>query len=192
MAQQPTAWMWNGGYSLRAAADTEGEVQRILEKLEATDQNQTILRLVANSPNVFRPFVLLANSLVNKATLGSAEREALVLHLAALEGAAYETDAHLLPAAQAGLTADQIAILTSGAALDHPTEFTDAQNLALRLGHKVVQGEALDDADWAKAQAQWGNEGSLDLVFSVAWWAGFVLVFTRALGLRPVQTGPGA
>jgi len=185
MAQNPTSWMWNGGYPLRTAADTEGDVQRVLEKLEATGQNQTILRLVANSPNVFRPFVLLANSLVNNATLGAAEREALVLHLAALEGAAYETHAHLLPAAQAGLTDAQIAILTSGAALDHATAFTDAQNLALRLGQKVAHGEALDDADWAQAHAQWGNEGSLDLIFSVAWWAGFVLVFTRALGLRP-------
>lgn len=184
------AWMWNGGYPLRAAADTEGDVRRVLEKLEATGQNQTILRLVANSPNVFRPFVLLANSLVNKATLGGAEREALVLHLAALEGAAYETFAHLLPAAQAGLSEAQIAILTAGAALEHATDFTDAQNLALRLGHKVAHGEALDDAEWSDAQAQWGNEGALDLVFSVAWWAGFVLVFTRALGLRPADADP--
>lgn len=185
MTQDATAWVWNGGFPLRTAADTEGDVQRVLEKLESTGQNQTILRLVANSPNVFRPFVLLANSLVNRATLGAAEREALVLHLAALEGAAYETAAHLLPASQAGLTEAQIEILTAGSALDHSAEFTDAQNLALRLGQKVAHGDALDDSDWAQAQAQWGNEGALDLVFSVAWWAGFVLVFTRALGLRP-------
>lgn len=187
MAQHDAAWEWNGGYPLRTAADTDGDVQRVLEKLEATGQNQTILRLVANSPNVFRPFVLLANSLVNRATLGGAEREALVLHLAAMEGAAYETAAHLTPAAQAGLTERQIEILTSGAGLEHPSEFSDAQNLALRLGNKVAHGEALDDRDWSDAHGQWGREGALDLVFSVAWWAGFVLVFTRALGLRPVE-----
>lgn len=178
-------WLWNGGYELRTANDTDGDVRRVLEKLEATGQAQTILRLAANSPNVFRPFVLLANSLVNKATLGAGEREALVLHLAAREGAAYEVAAHVRPAAEAGLSQDQIELLLAGRGLEHLDAFTEAQQAALRLGDKVASGTALDDADWAEAHRHWGPDGALDLVFSVAWWAGFVLVFTRAIGLRP-------
>jgi 4-carboxymuconolactone decarboxylase len=182
-------WTWNGGFELRTAADTDGDVQRVLEKLEATGQNQTILRLAANSPTVFRPFVLLANALVNKATLGDSEREALVLHLATKERAAYEWDAHQGPATKAGLTDEQIALLRTGEALQHPDAFTASEFLAVRLGNQIVEGGSLSEDDWAEATAAWGAEGALDLVFSVAWWAGFVLVFTRALDLRPATEG---
>jgi alkylhydroperoxidase family enzyme len=182
-----SGWKWNGGFALRTAADTDGDVNRVLAKLEATGQAQAILRLAANSPNVFRPFVLLANSLVNKATLGDAEREALVLFLAVKEGAAYEWAAHQRPAEQAGLTAEQIAVLQAGDALEHPETFSDSQNLTLRLGNKLVEGESWSEHDWAEAIAAFGREGALDLVFSVSWWAGFVLIFTRALELRPAE-----
>lgn len=178
-------WLWNGGYELRSSADTSGRVRQVLEKLEATDQDQIILRLVANSPNVFRPFVLLANSLVNQAALGASEREALVLHLAAKENAPYEANAHLEPAAQAGLSPRQIEVLVAGNALDEPDLFSPAERLCIELGERVAEGGTLSEDDWSAAHEAFGREGALDLVFSVAWWAGFVLHFTRALGLRP-------
>jgi alkylhydroperoxidase family enzyme len=180
-------WKWNGGFDLRTAADTDGATQRVLTKLEATGQAQTILRLAANSPTVFRPFVLLANALVNNAALGAAEREALVLYLATKEGAAYEWDAHQVPAEKAGLTAEQVEVLGAGEALRRPDVFSDEQNLALRLGDQLVEGHPWSDADWAAAIGAWSADGALDLVFSVSWWAGFVLLFTRALDLRPSE-----
>lgn len=180
-------WIWNGGFPLRTAADTDGDVERVLAKLEATGQAQTILRLAANSPSVFRPFVLLANALVNRTTLGAAEREALVLFLATKEGAAYEWEAHQAPAQEAGLTAEQIEVLRGGDALARPEVFSAKQHLALRLGNQLVDGAPWSEDDWTEALAAWGAEGALDLVFSVSWWAGFVLIFTRALDLRPAD-----
>lgn len=178
-------WQWNGGYTLRSSSDTGGDVQRVLTKLESTGQDQVILRLVANSPNVFRPFVLLANSLVNKAALPDADREALVLHLATKEGAPYEWAAHLAPAEDAGLTGEQIDSLGDGSALSRTDLFSDSQFLALRLGDRLADGHSFTPDEWTEAIATWGTEGALDLVFSVSWWAGFVKTFTTALDLRP-------
>lgn len=177
-------WTWRGGWAPRSAADTEGAVRRVLEKLEATDQDQLILRLVANSPTVFRPFVLLANALVNQATLPAADREVVVLHLAAAGGAHYEWEAHQEPAKHAGLSDEQRAVLGAGEAQQRPELFTANQLLALRLADALSAGRSLGDEDWRAAVAAWDEQGALDLVFSVAWWHGFVPTFTRALDLR--------
>lgn len=181
-------WEWNGGFSLRSSADTEGRVSDLLSKLEGTGKDMTILRLVANSPHAFRPFVLLANSLVNQGALADDAREALILHLAAKEGAVYEVFEHVDAARAAGLSDSQLRTLLVGDALAQADQFPDdGVALALRLGDVVAGGASLSDAEWEAAIEQFGPEGALDLVFAVAWWGGFVLTFTRAIGLRAVD-----
>ena len=39
----------------RTVDDTEGDVQRVLSKLDSSGNNKKILRVLANSPSTFRP-----------------------------------------------------------------------------------------------------------------------------------------
>ncbi|MEY2453696.1 MAG: hypothetical protein QOD92_3270 [Acidimicrobiaceae bacterium] len=180
-------WKWSGGFALRTSADTKGDVQRVLRKLEATDQAQTILRLVANSPHVFRPFVLLSNSLTYLAKLPAKDREVVVLYLAHREGAPYEWEAHLGPARSAGLTEPQIDALREGRARSDVGLFDDAQVLAIDLCDHLASGGHLTDDHWHAARTAWSDEGATDFMFTVAWWGGFVPIVARSLDLQPTQ-----
>ncbi len=185
-ASTGAAWTWAEPLRLRSSKDTEGDVQRVLAKLEARGLDETIVRLVANSPNVFRPFVLLADALLTKATLPAADREVLILHLATRLGVAYEWSAHEEVAAQAGVApAQRAALRRAGGASDDAELFTPSQRLALRLADELLETGGWSSVAWTQAVDAWGREAALDLVFSVAWWGAFVPTVIGAMGLRP-------
>jgi alkylhydroperoxidase family enzyme len=180
-----TKWQWAAALRPRSAADTDGDVSRVLEKLESTAQDQMILRLVANSPNAFRPFVLMANALVNQATLPADVREAVVLHLAVELCDAYEWHSHTAEAAKAGLSRPQIDAIGAGRATSDATGLSDGQRLAIDLVDRLRGTDGWSDTDWEAAIGAWGREGAMDLVLSTAWWAGYVPIVLRALRLVP-------
>ena len=47
----------------RRSSDTQGEVSKILARLESAGQDNAVLALVANSDVVFKPFVAMASAL---------------------------------------------------------------------------------------------------------------------------------
>ncbi|MBW3664284.1 MAG: carboxymuconolactone decarboxylase family protein [Actinobacteria bacterium] len=178
-------WTWSGDLPLRSSADTDGEVSRVLGKLESSDQDLTVLRLVANAPDAFRPFVLLANALIHRGHLPAAVRELVILWLGVEEGSAYEWATHHEAARAAGLSQEQLMALRAGTVDDADAPFDDEQRLALRLCRRLHAGERWGDEEWAAAATAWGREGALDLAFTVGWWGGMVPHVLRAFGLEP-------
>jgi len=178
-------WVWAAGLGLRSSADTEGDVQRVLGKLEARDLDELIVRLVANSPNVFRPFVLLADALLTKAALPPSDREVLILHLAVKLGADYEWSSHEPLAKKVGIGDPQIAALRRGHEELDPTLFAPSQRLAVQLSDELLDTGRWCESSWQAAVDAWGQKGALDLAFSVAWWGAFVPSVMGALALRP-------
>lgn len=181
--RDPGRWTWAAALEPRTASDTTDDVKRILEKLEATGQDQLVLRLVANSPNSFRPFVLMANSLVNEARLPADVREAVVLHLAVALGDDYEWHSHIHEAHAAGLSPTQIQSIIDGA--ERGSALSDGQQLGIRLVDRLRLGERWSDDDWDAAIELWGREGAMDLAMSAGWWAGLVPAVIRAMRLAP-------
>lgn len=165
----------------RSSATTEGDVQRVLSKLEASERDLAIVRLVANWKSGFRPFVLMADSLLVRGALPAEVREAVVLQIAAVRELAYEWQEHVPIAERAGLSARQIEVLSTGWPLSDPTPFSPAQLSALTFVAGLLDGGPFDGRAWDTAADELGLDAALELVFAVAWWAGFVPTATHAL-----------
>jgi alkylhydroperoxidase family enzyme len=172
MAHIPLPW--------RSAATTDGDVRRVLGKLEASGKDIPIVRLVANWEQGFRPFVLMADALLSRGRLTPATREVAVLRIAATLDLPYEWNEHVPMSERAGVTDDQRAALARKLP---PSEelFDEEQRLALEVVDAVLEEGPPPAALWAEACERLGEQAALELVFGVAWWGGFVPVVTRSL-----------
>ncbi|HEY1831838.1 MAG TPA: carboxymuconolactone decarboxylase family protein [Acidimicrobiales bacterium] len=164
----------------RTAADTKGDVSRVLGKLEATGQDLTILRLLANDPGTFRPFVMMANSLVYGATLPADVRETVVLWLARRRRNTYEWAEHVPMSKRAGLTEEQIEALRNG---DLSRADAD-QSFGVQAVDELLADRSLSPSTWEDMISRWGVEGAMDLVLTAGWWGGLVPTVLEALGLE--------
>lgn len=164
----------------RTSQDTAGDVSRVLAKLEETGQDKTILKVLANHPDVFRPFVLMANALVYRAALPPEVREAAVLWIARHQGQTYEWAEHVPMARDAGLSGGQISDIRSGIR----TSLSEGQCLAILAAEELLTTRSWKDETWKSLTARWGNEGALELALVLGWWGGLVPLVLDALGLK--------
>jgi 4-carboxymuconolactone decarboxylase len=168
---------------LRTSADTDGEVQRVLSKLEPKGNNLKVIRLLANAPNGFRPFVLMSNALMNLSDVPPDVREVAILHLAARRGVNYEWEEHISMSEDAGITKEQRTALETGS-IDDLSLFTEDQQLAIRAANEVVENGLLSEASWARACETWGLPTAMEFLMVVAWWGAFVPTLIEAIGLH--------
>jgi alkylhydroperoxidase/carboxymuconolactone decarboxylase family protein YurZ len=166
---------------LRSSGTTEGDTARVLGKLEQSGKDIPIIRVVANWPGGFRPFVLMADALLSKGVLPAGTRECVVLHLAAAQGHQYEWDEHVGISAAAGITDRQRAALSAGAVPPAGADFTAAQVAAMTFADQLLAQQPVSPDDWDAACAALGEDAAREVVFAVAWWAGFVPVVARSL-----------
>jgi 4-carboxymuconolactone decarboxylase len=168
---------------LRTSQDTAGETQRVLRKLEASRNDLDVIRTLANSPQMLRPFVLFADALMHKAALPARVREIVILALAADNDCAYEWTEHDKIAAKTGVNdAERAALRADGLSADI-VSFSDGDRLALRVTAELHPVRSLSDASWQAAVDTWGPEGAIDLVLSVGWWGGLVPTLLGAVEL---------
>src|SRR4051794_17112119 len=175
------------GLEPRTSADTAevaelADASRTLAKLEATGSANFITRVLANSPNGFRPYVLMSNGLLNKAALPATVREVVILALAQRRGTRYEWWEHEDMSDAAGVSDAQRAAIARGR-LDDASLFSEEERFAMAVGLQLGQGHGIDDDDWGTARRWWGDAGALDLVLTVGWWGGFVPTVIEALRL---------
>jgi alkylhydroperoxidase family enzyme len=166
----------------RSAADTTGKNHDILSNLEQSGEDLAILRLLANSPTLLRPMVMMANALMQRATLPPLDREVVVLHLAVRLENAYEWDEHVPLSAAAGVTNEQRDAIARREPVAAPL-FGPTQQLAVAFADELVDTGGLSDGTWARAAAAWGDAAALDLLLSVGFWGGMVPIITAGLGL---------
>lgn len=175
---------------VRTAADTEGEVHRVLTKLDAAGAHQRLLRLLANSATGFRPFVLLTSGLLNSPRLPRTVQEVVILHLAARLGIAYEWWEHVPMAVSAGVPEELVERIWSGGGVSATDPvFGDGERVAVRFADRVLDGAGVGGELWDAAAALWGDEGALDLLMTVGVWGAMVPTVVTGLGLTP---GDGA
>lgn len=167
---------------LRTSADTDGKNRDVLAALEASGEDITILRLLANSPTLLRPMVMMANALMQRAALAAVDREVVVLHTAKQRDNSYEWDEHVGLSAKAGVTEQQRTEIAAGGAI-RPPLFTESQCLGVAFADELLGTGALSDAMWDTVCGELGVEAALDLLFAVAFWGGMVPLVTAGLGL---------
>jgi alkylhydroperoxidase family enzyme len=166
----------------RSSADTDGDRQRVLSKLEANGRDIEIARVLANSPTAFRPFILMSDALLMRSSLSPRLRELAVLLLAAESGSSYERSEHEPMARRAGVTEEECLALRDGAAAIE--RFTGDDRLVLELTAELRESGRCAPATWERAVAALGAETALELVLAIAWWGGFVPLVLGALGLE--------
>jgi hypothetical protein len=166
----------------RSSSDTEGEVQRVLGKLESGGNDIKIMRLMANSPNAFRPFLLMSLSLMERASLPPSDREVAILQLAELLKVEYEWREHVPLSIRAGITDEQRTAIQADNVEDEDL-FTAPMRLAMRIARVCQQGRELPTDLWDEACTTWGKEGALDLILTIGWWGGFVPMVINSLGI---------
>ncbi len=171
------------GNLLAYSTDTEGDVARVLAKLEGTGQSLKVLRILANSTATFRPFVLLSNGLLNGSPLPAEVREAMILHLASTRGTRYEWEEHVPMSERAGITAAQRAAIAQG----DLSPLSDGQRLAISAADEIVGQHSLGGATWQQLVSTWADEGALDVILVTAWWGAFVPTILESLGLHSVD-----
>lgn len=161
--------------------------RRVLAKLEATGRDIELIRLVANWEAGLRPFVLMSDALLFRGTLDPVVREIVVLDIAARGGHRYEWDEHVSISERAGVSAAQRSALqvASDDLTRHAELFDDGQLLAVAFSREIVERRTVDPDAWDRACEVLGRDAALELIFVVAWWAGFVpFVTDNLLALR--------
>jgi 4-carboxymuconolactone decarboxylase len=170
-------------FALRTSGDTEGTVSRVLDKLEIAGNDLPILRLVANLPSIFRPFVLMSDALLHRGSVPPRIREALILHLAARHRLGYEWHEHLPMGLEAGLSQDECDLIADG---QHPD---DDIALACAYADGLLNGDDVV-ATREAVESRWGAEEALELAVVVGWWGGLVPCVLRAFSGRGLPGKP--
>jgi alkylhydroperoxidase family enzyme len=165
---------------LRSSSSTSGDVQGILEKLEAAHRDIPIVRLVANWAPGFRPFIQMADALLTKGVLPPVTRELCVLHIAARRGLDYEWKEHVAISNAAGVSDRQRELLLDNW-IDDGEVFSDGQRLALHVITEILEDGTINAETWDQAVDELGIDEAIELVFVYAWWGGFAAVATEVL-----------
>jgi Carboxymuconolactone decarboxylase family len=168
----------------RSVDDTDGEVQRVLTKLDAAGAQMKLLRVLANSATGFRPFVLLTSGLLSSQHLPRRIQEIVILHLAARRGVRYEWEEHVPMAHAAGVAEDLVARIRAHRGVGDDPAFSAEELLAVGFADDVLGGASVAGGRWDAAVATWGVEGALDLLMTVGVWGSLVPTVITGLGLR--------
>jgi hypothetical protein len=164
------------------AAQADGEIRTILQRLEATGEVPRGLRQLAHATNCFKPFVMMARALRTTSDLPADVQECMVLFLSADWGLPGALAEHRVFAATAGLSAEQMDAAERGVK-DRP--LTKGQQLGVELCQVLRADRRVSDKLWGAIVAEWGRAGAIDAVFSVAYWGGMIPLLLRGLDIEP-------
>lgn len=171
------------GLPRRTSGDTTGDVARVLTKLEGSGNDLTVLRLLANSPKVFRPFVRLSSTMMYDGDLPDEVREVVILWMGRHRPHSYEWIEHVLIGRRIGLSDAQIAAIETGEDLDAGL-FSDEQRQAVAVAAELLGERSLSKESFDAAVERWGLDTFIELVCVIGWWGGMVPTFLEAMGLR--------
>ncbi len=131
---------------------------------EGRSKGLNVLGTLARHPALTTAFHTFNGHILFATTLEPRERELLVLRVAALRHCDYEWAQHVVLAADAGLTPDDI---------DRVTQGPDAQGWSLldaallRAVDELLAEAFITEATWASLAAQFEERQLMDLVFTV-------------------------
>lgn len=134
-----------------------------------------VLRLIANAPNVFDSWSLMAGRLFDSPTFSARMREVIILRVAHLQDSPYELAQHVIFARNAGLTDQQIDALQDKADLD-AAGFESSERLVIDTVTELCTTRRLNDDSFAKAHALLGDEALTEMLMIVSCYYGLALV----------------
>jgi alkylhydroperoxidase family enzyme len=145
-----------------------------------------IFRMMAHAEANMIPAMRLGNSILHKQKLSAVNRELLILHVAQIEGGAYEWRQHLPIALGVGVTQRQID------GLEHGNYDGDAFNAAeralLAFSKEVVENVRVSEPVFAKMRKHFAEQEIVETIFAI----GFYMMMARLTEATETDLDPAA
>lgn len=148
------------------------------------DRVFNIFTTLARHPELLRRWMVFANHVLAKSTLGARDRELLILRIGWLCRAEYEWAQHVIIGKLSGITDDEIAALQAGP--DAPS-WSRHDSALLRAVDELHGDACIADATWAVLRERYDDKQMIDIVFAV----GQYNLVSMALNSLGVQLDPG-
>ena len=133
-------------------------------------------RVLVRHPAMYRSFVPFIKQLIAGTTLPPRDREVLVLRTLALAGETYEAHHHAMIAANAGMSAADIAAAANGTAVE------DFDTVLIRAAGELFGGQDMSDATWAALRERYSEEQAMEVVFLVGCYVTMAML-TKSFGM---------
>lgn len=123
-----------------------------------------VLGTFAHHPDLATAYNTLTGHILFGSTLTPRQRELIVLRVAAVRNAAYEWKQHVILAADAGLSPEEIERVAAG---PDAAGFEPLDGALVRAVDELVGDATISDATWAELATALDEQQLLDLVFTV-------------------------
>lgn len=146
-----------------------------------------IFKTLAHHPDLLRRWLVFANHILGKSTLGVRERELVILRIGYLCQAGYEWGQHVQIARQAGMSAEEIRSAKTGP--DTPG-LSELDRLLLQATDELHGGAHIADTTWQGLTGHLTTQQLMDLVFTVGQY-NLVSMALNTLGVQLDEGLPG-
>lgn len=141
------------------------EQRELLTKARGHLASVNVLETLMRHPDLLRRWMPFFTHVLHKSTLPARDREILILRIGRLCGAEYEWAQHVPFAERAGLTAEEIRGIATGA---NAAVWSETHDRALiQAADQLHRETMLDDTTWAALAQRYTTQQLLDVVFTV-------------------------
>jgi len=148
---------------------TKPELAAIESRILAERGRVSLLyQALLNSPPIAAGWERLLTAVRNQTAVPADLRELMILRVAVLNGAAFEFDAHVPHAEQAGVGAAKIAALRSVVLPEGAEAFAPIERLLLEVTDAMTRDVRVPDALMARLQQHFDARGIVEVVATVA------------------------
>ncbi len=159
----------------------------IMQPFVAQGRVFNIFKTLAHHPDLARRWMVFANHILGKSTLGVRERELVILRIGYLCQAGYEWGQHVLIAREAGMSEEEIRSAKTGP--DTPG-LSELDRLLLKATDELHGDAHVSDATWAALSAHLSTQQMMDLVFTVGQY-NLVSMALNSFGVQADEGLPG-
>ena len=147
---------------------------------EGGPKGLNVLGTLARHPSLTRAFFTFNAHVLSASTLSARHRELLVLRVATLRRSSYEWAQHVLLAADAGLTNEEVARVAQGP--DAPG-WSTLERALLAAVDELVRDAEVAEATWSVLARELDERQLMDLVFTVGAYEVVAMAF-RSFGIE--------
>jgi len=165
-------------------AQWSDEQREALKGQEIGGSVQNIFRTMANHAKLAKRWLVFGNHILSKSTLSPRDREILILRIGWLCQAGYEWAQHVVIGRRAGISAEEIEMIKTGA---DAAGWSSHDALLIRAADELHHDAFISDATWQGLKVNFSDQQMMDLVFT----CGQYTMVCMALNSFGVQLDPG-
>ena len=144
--------------------DWDEEVQKIFKPMIGSGTVFNIFKTMAHHPELFRRWLVFANHVLFKSTVGARERELVILRIGYLCQANYEWTQHVKIGLDVGMTKDEVRRIAKGP--DAP-EWGEQDRLLMKATDELHADAFMSDDTWKGLSKYYNTQQMMDIVFAI-------------------------